>query len=90
MNYLSAQEIKRRGIGAVDAVLENGPVYVLKNNRPKYVVLAEEEYRQLLADLAEARLAASEADWVAGRVQRGTARELMRQAGEEDAEDGAA
>ena len=90
MNYLSAQEIKRRGISAVDAVLERGPVYVLKNNRPKYVVLAEEEYRQLLADLAEARLAASEADWGAGRVERGNARELMRQAREEDAADGAA
>ena len=47
MNSVSAQEIKRRGIGAVDTVLEEGPVYVIKHNRARYVVMSEEDYRQL-------------------------------------------
>jgi len=80
MNYLTAQDLKRRGIGAVDRALEDGPVYVVKNNQPRYVVLATPEYEALLRDLAEARLAASEADLAAGQVRRGTADELLRAA----------
>ena len=76
MNTIAAQEIKRRGIGAVDEALAHGPVRVVRNNRPQYVVLSEEDYETLLSDLAEARLANSEADVKAGRVRRGTAAEL--------------
>ncbi|HLA50796.1 MAG TPA: prevent-host-death protein, partial [Thermodesulfobacteriota bacterium] len=32
MNTLSAQEIKRKGISAVDEVLKEGPVHIIKNN----------------------------------------------------------
>lgn len=77
MNAIAAQEIKRRGIGAVDKALEKGPVHIVRNNRPRYVVLSEEEYEVMLIDLAEARLAASEADLRAGRVKRGTAADVM-------------
>jgi len=77
MNTVTAQEIKRRGISAVDEALANGPVRVIRNNRPRYVVLLEEDYEILLNDLAEARLSASEADLKAGRVHRGTAVQLM-------------
>lgn len=47
MNSVSAQEIKRRGIGAIDTVLEEGPVYIIKHNRARYVVMSEKDYRQL-------------------------------------------
>ena len=77
MEYIPAQELKRRGISAVDRVLEKGPVYVVKNNRPDYVVLSAQAYRALLEDLAEARLAASEADLEAGRTRGGTASDLL-------------
>ncbi len=77
MSIIPVQEIKRRGIGAVDDALKNGPVHLIKNNRPEYVVMAETDYQELMQDLAEARLAASELDVKAGRVQRGTADDLM-------------
>lgn len=77
MNIIAAQEIKRRGMAAVDSLLENGPVQILKSNRPRYVVMSEQDYQLLVSDLADARLAASEADLKAGRVKRGTAAELM-------------
>lgn len=77
MNTIPVQEIKRRGITAVDALLTQGPVRVLKNNRPRYVVMSEAEFGALMSDLAEARLAASEADIRAGRVRRGKAADLM-------------
>ncbi|MDP1958076.1 MAG: hypothetical protein Q8J75_07855, partial [Rhodocyclaceae bacterium] len=41
MNTLPAQEIKRRGISAVDALIETGDVHIIKNNQPQYVNHAE-------------------------------------------------
>ena len=61
MNTVSAQEIKRRGMAAVDDALVQGPVHVVKNNRPQYVVLTEEGYRELLEAAQESTLARAEA-----------------------------
>lgn len=77
MNMIAAQEVKRRGISAVDDLLARGPVQIVKNNRPRYVVVSEEEFETLMTDLASARLAASEADVKAGRVHRGSSATLM-------------
>ena len=41
MNVVPAQEIKRRGIAAVDEALAKGAVHIIKNNRPQYVVLTK-------------------------------------------------
>lgn len=77
MNMIAAQEIKRRGMAAVDRLLDQGPVRIVKNNRPCYVVMSETEFDVMMSDLAEARLAASEADLKAGRIRKGTAASLM-------------
>ena len=77
MKTIAAQEIKRRGIGAVDEAVADGPVYVIRNNQPKYVILSEKDYDRILFDLAEMRLAASENDLKAGRVKRGSSKKLM-------------
>jgi PHD/YefM family antitoxin component YafN of YafNO toxin-antitoxin module len=77
MNMIAAQEIKRRGVSAIDALLVHGPVRIIKNNRPRYVVMREAEFDLMMSDLAEARLAASEADLKAGRIRKGTAANLM-------------
>lgn len=53
MNTISAQEIKRRGIGAVEDLIKEGPVHVIKNNQPQYVVLTEERYQELIATADE-------------------------------------
>lgn len=47
-NVISAQELKRRGIGAVDGALRHGPVHVIRRNRPSYVILSEAQYQRLL------------------------------------------
>lgn len=46
-NTISAQEINRHGISAVDETLKNGPVYVIHRNRPRYVILSGDEYQRL-------------------------------------------
>ena len=44
---ITAKEIKRRGISAVDEALRQGPVHVIQRNRPRYVILSEEDYQRL-------------------------------------------
>lgn len=46
-NILTAAEIKRRGMAAIEEGLKRGPVHIVKRNRPAAVVLTEEEYRRL-------------------------------------------
>ncbi|RNC64543.1 MAG: prevent-host-death protein [Desulfuromonadales bacterium] len=73
MNSIPAQEIKRRGIAAVDDLIAQGDVHVIRNNKPQYVVLSEERYRELVAEAHEASLArvrASLEDVKEGRVKR--------------------
>jgi PHD/YefM family antitoxin component YafN of YafNO toxin-antitoxin module len=73
MNSLSAQEIKRRGITAVDEALKNGAVHIIKNNQPQYVVLSEAQYHDLIQSEEEAylsRIQASLKDVQAGKVTK--------------------
>ena len=87
MNTIPAQELKRRGIAAVDGLIESGDVHVIRNNRPEYVVLTEARYRELVAEAEEAyvaRVKASLEDVKAGRVKRGSAADLIRELGLEE------
>jgi len=73
MNSIPAQELKRRGIAAVDDLIAKGDVHVIRNNRPQYVVLSEERYQELVAEANEAyvtRVRASLEDVTAGRVKK--------------------
>ena len=60
---------------------------MVKNNQPRYVVLSEKRYRELIEAEDEAyiaRVRASLEDVKAGRVKRGTAEDLIRELGLED------
>lgn len=82
MNVISAQELKRRGIAAVDDIIAEGDVHVIRNNQPQYVVLSESRYQELVAEAQEAYLArvrTSLEDVKAGRVQKfTTAEDLLK------------
>ncbi len=88
MNTIAAQEIKRRGLAAVDELLIQGDVHVIRNNRLHYVVLSEERYQDLLNDANEASLArvrTSLEDLKAGRVLKcATPDELLQALEAED------
>lgn len=47
MNAIAANDLKRHGISAVEHLLVNGPVHIIKRNQPVCVVLAEDEYEKL-------------------------------------------
>lgn len=86
-NTLPAQVIKRRGIAAGDDLIETGDVHIIKNNQPQYVVISEGRYRELIeaqSDAYVARVRASLQDVKAGRVKRGTAKDLIKELGLED------
>src|SRR5205823_15077537 len=57
MRTISAQEIKRRGISAVDELLKEGPVHVITHNEPRYVVMDEARYEELVEAHHEAYVA---------------------------------
>ena len=57
MRTIAAREIKRRGIKAVKEALKEGPVHIIKNDQPTFVVLDEEHYRELLEDQEQAYVA---------------------------------
>ena len=83
MNSLSAQELKRRGIAAVDDLIANGDVHVIRNNQPQYVVLSETRYQELIAEASEAYLARVRMaleDVKDGRVTRFTTADDLLQA----------
>ena len=47
MNTLTAAELKRRGMAAIEERLRRGPVHLVKRNKAAAVVLTEEQYEQL-------------------------------------------
>ena len=84
MNTIPAREIKRRGISAVDEALRAGPVHVIKSDKPAYVVLTEDNYRELVDGYQEYFLAGvkeSVEDLKAGRVRSMTAQQIVDEFG---------
>jgi hypothetical protein len=47
MNTIAANELKRHGITAIEKLITEGPVHVIKRNQPVCVVLTEDEYKRL-------------------------------------------
>ena len=82
MNVVPAQEIKRRGIAAVDDLIAKGDLHVIRNNQPQYVVLSEERYQDLIVAEQEAhyaRVRASLGDVKDGKVKKfKTAADLLK------------
>jgi PHD/YefM family antitoxin component YafN of YafNO toxin-antitoxin module len=86
MNTIAAREIKRRGMAAVDAALDDGPVHIIKNDKLTYVVLTEDYYRELVDGYEEWFLAGvkeSLEDARVGRVRKVTAEQLINGLGPE-------
>jgi hypothetical protein len=47
MQTIADNEIMSRGLAALEKMLDNGPVHVIKDDRLAYVVLTEAEYSRL-------------------------------------------
>lgn len=60
MNTIPANELKRRGVIALEEKVKYGAVHIIKNNIPICVVLSEQEYQQLTMQQKPVRLSLSE------------------------------
>ncbi|MGV6810361.1 MAG: hypothetical protein ACWA5U_10860 [bacterium] len=60
MNTVSAQEINRRGVAALQEAAEEGAVHVLKHNRVVGVFLNEEDYQELMEAQSKKQLSVME------------------------------
>jgi len=55
LQIIPAQAIKQRGIGIVDEMVKEGrAVHVVARSVPRYVILSEERYAELMDELNEA------------------------------------
>jgi len=84
VNTLTAAEIKRRGMAAIEERLRLGPVHLVKRNRAAGVVLTEEQYAHLTRSRAGVAIAGLSAiQWLllqpaAGRKPKGRIDRDMR------------
>jgi PHD/YefM family antitoxin component YafN of YafNO toxin-antitoxin module len=77
---IPATEIRRRGLAVIDKALKHGPVHVLKDNEPTYVIMAEEQYRELAERYRKSyvsRIRRSLKDLKQGRARHLTAQTLI-------------
>jgi len=73
MNSVTAAELKRRGMSAIEEGLRNGPLHLVKRNKPAAVVLTEEEYSRLKAGKAAAApVGLSALQWLLTQSSAGT------------------
>ena len=73
MNTLTAAELKRRGMAAIEEHLRRGPVHLLKRNKAAAVVLTEQQYAALSQGKADAvRPAMTAIQWLLSQPATGS------------------
>lgn len=76
---MPAQEIKRRGMSVMNEKLASGPVWVIANNTPKYVVLFADDFRRMQHEAFVSECMQSDAEYHAGLAKPTTVDDLMKE-----------
>ena len=74
---MPAQIVKRRGMSALNEQLKDGPVWIIANNTPKYVVLFADDFRRMRHEAFVEGCLQSDAENRAGLAKPATVEELM-------------
>ena len=78
MNYISANDLKTKGISAIELALSDAPEAVVSvRGKDRFVVMEVAQYHYLRECELEAALAQSRADLNAGRAMQETAQAHM-------------
>jgi PHD/YefM family antitoxin component YafN of YafNO toxin-antitoxin module len=73
MNTLTAAELKRRGMAAIEERLRRGPVHLVKRNKAAAVVLTQAQYEKLSQGKPEAAAPGMSAiQWLLSQPTAGT------------------
>jgi len=79
MNSISANDLKTKGVSAIERALEDQPEVILTvRGQPKYVVMSHEQYAHLRECELEAALAESKADLDGGRFVKESVEEHIK------------
>jgi PHD/YefM family antitoxin component YafN of YafNO toxin-antitoxin module len=79
MNAISANDLKTKGVGAIDQALqEQAEAAVTVRGQVKYVVMSSEQYQYLRECELDAALAESRADLDAGRFVKESPEEHLK------------
>lgn len=79
MNPISANDLKTRGVGAIEQALqEQAEVSVTVRGEVRYVVMSKDQYQYLRECELEAALAKSKSDLDAGRFVKETVAQHLR------------
>ena len=79
MNPISANDLKTRGVGAIEQALqEQAEVSVTVRGEVRYVVMSKDQYQYLHECELEAALAESKSDLDAGRFVKETVAQHLR------------
>jgi prevent-host-death family protein len=70
MNTLTAAELKRRGMAALEESLQYGPVHITKHNKAAAVVLSEEDYAMLSGAAPKPTGKVNAVQWLLGHAAR--------------------
>ena len=71
MNTLTAAELKRRGMAAIEDGLRRGPLHLVKRNRPAAVVISEDEYQRLARGKLTAPTGVTALQWLLSQAPTG-------------------
>lgn len=71
-NIVTAGDLKRRGMAALEEGLRHGPVRIVKRNKAAAVVLSEEEYLLLCAKQSSERPRVTALQWLLSQPAAGT------------------
>lgn len=71
-NILTAAEIKRRGMAAIEEGLRRGPVKLVKRNKPAAVVVSAAEYERLTRAKATRAPGMTAVEWLLAQPSSGT------------------
>jgi len=71
MNTLTAAELKRRGMAAIEDGLRRGPLHLVKRNRPAAVVISEDEYLRLARGKLGAPAGVTAVQWLLSQPPTG-------------------
>jgi prevent-host-death family protein len=74
MNTLTAAELKRRGMSAIEEGLRRGPVHLVKRNKPAAVVVSANEYARLSLADAQKLPGMTAVEWLLNQPGKGRKR----------------
>jgi hypothetical protein len=70
-NILTAANIKRRGMAAIEEGLRHGPLHIIKHNKPAAVVLSEDDYQRLIGKKPSAAPGMTALQWLLNQPTTG-------------------